>query len=482
MIQSLLMYLSKKYLVLILITVILMGVLQFSHGKLFQDDYYHIRYSQMLREHGLYREFPWLKYTVFNKRFYDLHFLYHVLLIPFTFGNLIIAGKIAGIFFACISSILLFFILNRYRIEYPIFWSLLFILGSTFFLPRLLSTRPISVSIIFLIMGTYLLFERKYIWVSVLSYLFVLTYSAFPIFIVVVVVYTVTYLFYYKKLELRPLLFCLMGVAAGLLINPYFPANLKILYIDIIKTTLFRSGLEPNLEWLPLSSWSLLTSSWGIFLIFSTVILLLLTKKERQHSFMTVFLFVQSMAFLFGYLKYTRGIDQFVPYAVLFCAFAFSDLKIELTKALKIGMLIIVLLFIGNYSYLAVKNFRSRPILDSSGSAEWLRENTPEGSEVFIANYGAFAELFFYNQHNVYTLGLDSMYMKEYDERLHNLYQDAIWLRRDPYPIIKREFGAPYIHVENVSRSINFYRYLRSRADQYSLVYKDDFSAIFEVK
>jgi hypothetical protein len=136
----------KKAFSLILFLVVTLSVLsylQFSYTKLQQDDYFHIRYAQMMRQNGPYRQFPWLRYTILNEKFYDKHFLYHVLLIPFSFGDLIFSGKVASIIFATSLGYLFFWFLRRYHIRYPLFWSLLFIFGSRSFLTRLLAIRPI---------------------------------------------------------------------------------------------------------------------------------------------------------------------------------------------------------------------------------------------------------------------------------------------------------------------------------------------------
>ena len=52
------------------------------------DGPFHIRYSAWLREHGISRTFPWWQETFLRDHWADKDFLYHVLLIPFTFGDL----------------------------------------------------------------------------------------------------------------------------------------------------------------------------------------------------------------------------------------------------------------------------------------------------------------------------------------------------------------------------------------------------------
>ncbi len=470
-----------RYVFLAAITIICLSFTQFSYDKLQQDDYYHIRLSTMMRQNGIYREFPWMKHSILNERFYDLHFLYHILLIPFTFGDLLITGKIATIIFAAAAVILLYWFLNTYRIKFPLFWSLLFLLGSKSFLLRMLALRPISLSVIFLIVLTYLLFQEKYPWIAVLGYLFVLSYSAFPVMLIITLVYALTYCIYHRKLEYRPVLYCIIGIVAGILISPYFPHNLRALYVQDIKLLLFKTGVERSLQVLPLDSWKLLTSTWGIFVILFVVILLSLKRKKEQ-QFPVLYLFIQCAVFLLLYLKFAQGMDFFIPFAILLSAFLFTGSGISFSGYRKIiGAVFLTAALAFNIS-MAVKSLKIIEKTDNSGSALWLKENTPQGCEVFLTNYGAFPELFFYNQHNVYTFGLSGVFMQEYDEQLYRLYLDAIYLKKDPYPIIKEEFDVRFIHVENITKSIGFYKYLKSVPNRYRMMYQDNFSAIFEVR
>ncbi len=440
-----------------------------------------MRLARMIAERGIFRTFPWAKHTIFNERFYDIHFLYHVLLIPFTVGNPVIGGKIASVLLGALAVGLLARFMSRNGIRYGFFWSLFLLFGSSAFLGRMVMVRPISLSVIFFILALHVLFRGDYRWMALLAYLFVLAYNGFPMLVVIVVTYTVCRLVYDRKLEYRPLLYCLAGLAAGMVLNPYFPNNFRILFVQFVRGPLTRSLLESNLEWLPVSTWSILLGSAGVVIALFAVFYLVLRKKAPC-SFNTVYLFVQAVVFLLLYAKYARGIDQFVPFAVLFCAFAVSEIKIRREKLALIVMTAFLIINMGVNLFIAGKVLSGSDRIDNAGSAAWLRDNTPQGSEVFIANYGAFTQLFYYNQNNYYTLGLDPLYMREHDPRLYDLYQDAIWLRRDPYPVIAREFGASWVHVENISRSREFYGYLESSPHLYRRVFQDDFSAIYEVR
>jgi hypothetical protein len=234
------------------------------------------------------------------------------------------------------------------------------------------------------------------------------------------------------------------------------------------------------MEWLSLSSWALFLSSWSIFVALFFVLLFVFRKKQHL-SFTTLTLFLQSAAFLLIHMKYARGVDQFVPFAILLCASAFSDLKIHLRVSHRLAASVALICTIGVNMYIALDTLDDQRRIDNSKAALWLKEHTPAKSEVFITNYGAFPELFFYNTHNVYTFGFDAVFLKEHDQRLYDRYLAVLQLSADPYPIIKQDFGASYVHIENLPQTQELYRYLLSDPTKFIRVYQDTYAAVFKV-
>jgi len=71
------------------IFLVFLSLVQFSTPDLPDNDgYYHIKLAYLMRTEGLTPNFDWLPLSILNAReYYDHHFLFHVALIPFTFGN-----------------------------------------------------------------------------------------------------------------------------------------------------------------------------------------------------------------------------------------------------------------------------------------------------------------------------------------------------------------------------------------------------------
>ena len=454
---------------------------QFSARGLQQDDYYHIRAAHMLRTRGIERTFPWLEHTVFRDRNHDMHFLFHVLLIPFTFGNLVTGAKIAAVSFTTALAAATLWYLRRRGVGHEWFWVLLLVFGSSSFLTRLLSLRPIALSTLFLVLALLVLAEGRPVWLAPLGYAYTLSYSAFPLLLLLAVVHVGAVWIRERRLDPRPLLYALGGVVAGLVFNPFFPNNLRVQYVQIVRGSLLRSELLPNLEWMPLSSWALFLSAWGTILCVFLCLLWALWRGRRSSGHAAA-VFLMASASLFGFLRYARGVDQFVPFATVWSGLVVRFREGKHTRwawlVLAAGLAVTAVLNVRT----ARVNLRAADSADRSGAAEWLLNNSPEGSEVFLSSYGAFPELFFFNRHNVYTLGHDSLFLRDHDAALYAAYVDVVLLRGDPYPILKDDFGASYIHLDNTPQQARLYAYLSGRPDRFEPVFRDSSSALFAVR
>src|SRR3989441_10205355 len=129
--------------------------------------------------------FIWLPLTTLNSHDYvDHHLLFHVLLIPFTwFRDLQTGAKVAAALFATIAVFSCYWLVVRYEIRYRLIWLIALLACSAPFLYRMNMTKAPPFAILFLAVGTYLLFERKYWQLLPLAFVFALTYDMFVLLI-----------------------------------------------------------------------------------------------------------------------------------------------------------------------------------------------------------------------------------------------------------------------------------------------------------
>ena len=103
-----------------------MALVQFATPDLPDNDgYYHIKLASLMRTEGLKPDFPWLPFSILNENeFYDHHFLFHVALIPFTFGDLRLGAKWAAVTFASLAFLAVWYLFYRQRIPWGWLWAL----------------------------------------------------------------------------------------------------------------------------------------------------------------------------------------------------------------------------------------------------------------------------------------------------------------------------------------------------------------------
>ncbi len=126
-----------------------MALIQFATPDMPDNDgFYHIKLAWLMRTEGLKPEFPFLPLSILNENaFYDHHFLFHVALIPFTFGDLRTGAKWAAVVFASLAFLAIWYLLYRQRVPYAWLWAVGLLGLSDAFLFRMSITRAQSLSL-----------------------------------------------------------------------------------------------------------------------------------------------------------------------------------------------------------------------------------------------------------------------------------------------------------------------------------------------
>jgi hypothetical protein len=441
------------------------------------------------------------------EEFYDHHFLYHVALIPFTFGDLRIGAKWSAVVFSALAFLSIWVLLRRQKVPLAWMWSLLLLVISEAFLYRMSITRAQSLSLAMLALGFMWMLENKYKHLAVLSFFYVWTYNAFPLMPALAFLYCVSVFIIEYKLDIKPIIYSSIGAAAGLIINPYFPDNLVFTYHHFLPKLLDATSVRVGNEWYPYETETLLNNSLLALILFASATFGIgLTNRKMDTRTAASFL----IALLFGFMlfKSRRFIEYFPPFALIFAAFAWSPVfKKEyqllawsstfnknnnfLSNHPKIVKLIqtniplfaltIMLIFGMTQSIPATQGqlAKSKPYGLYQNASIWLQNNTPAGERVFQTDWDDFPRLFFYNTHNTYLIGLDPTYMQFYD---NDLYQTWVSITRgevkEPSKIILEKFSAKYIHTD-----LNHQGFLEQAEKDKNLieVYRDNQAAIFQI-
>lgn len=485
-------------LLLLCVFALFMGLVQFSTPDMPDNDgYYHIKLAYLMRSEGLKPAFPWLPLTILNPReFYDHHFLYHVLLIPFTFGDLRLGAKWAAVIFSSLAFLSVWRLFHNQRLLYAPLWAIGLLAVSEAFIYRMSITRAQSLSLALLVVGVNWLLAGKHSRLLILGFVFVWFYNAFPLLLGIAGIYVLAVWLTERRLEIRPLLYSAAGIAAGLVINPYFPYNLTFAFQHILPKLLEPTSVSVGSEWYPYDTSQLLkNSSLALAAFISGALALGLS--GRRMDLRTAIGFC--LACLFGLMLFQsrRFIEYFPAFALIFAAFAWAPLIEDAAAKINIkgrrspagwiiralpafAVAVFLLPPIGSTFQASKASLQSsKPYQTYAGASAWLQSNTPAGARVFQTDWDDFPRLFFYNTHNTYLVGLDPTYMQLYNGDLYDTWVDITQGKvENPSEVITTDFGARYVLTDLLHTS-----FLSQARDDPRLVevYRDTDAVVFQV-
>ncbi|HEX9676322.1 MAG TPA: hypothetical protein VGA07_10105 [Anaerolineales bacterium] len=484
-----------------------LAAVQFATPNLVGNDgYYHIRLAGLMSEQGLKPEFVWLPLTILSpEQFVDHHFLFHVLLIPFSFGDLILGAKWASVLFAASAFAALGWLLHRQQVPYAALWTIAGMVVSEAFIYRMSMARAQSLSLTVLILALGWLLSGHYRRLLPLGFLYVWLYDAFPLLLVVCACYVAAEWLLGGGLRLAPLGYAAAGIGLGLLINPYFPENLLFISRHLLPKLTEATSISVGNEWFPYDTAQLIGNSGLALLALASGALALGLQGRRMGVGTAAALF---FGLVLGLMLFQarRFVEYFPPFALIFAALAWSPLlrRAGLAGAgsraapvtglpdqqgyhlwRKVGVAAIAagVLAVGLWANLEASQVSvraSRSAQRFQAAASWLEAHSPEGARVFQTDWDDFPRLFFYNTHNTYTIGLDPTYLQLQDPRLYDLWVDLTQGRgEDLSASIRESFGSEYALSD-----LDHERFLEAAAEdpQMRELYRDEFAVVFAVE
>lgn len=500
------------------------------------DAYYHFRWSRMLWDGMMTGNFPpafnALPFTTLNPRDYvDHHFLFHVMQIPFTwFSDFQLGAKIGTWLFASSAVFACYWMIVRYRLSYPLLW-LVGILGSAGpFLYRIQMGKAMSVSIVLLIIGIHLLFQRKYLWLLPTAFVFALTYDMVYLlwaaagFWLIVTVWGERSFNRAVKWAFAACILVVVGTALGYVINPYFPHNVQLTYQHLLmKVTTRDFSTAVGGEWYPYNTWEFL-GNCGVALLAMVAGYVAFrdsARREHRHAF---FFLLFATALMIVNMRWRRFSEYWPPFAVLFAAFALHPLILNVRarfglqpvageesassetaparvreggesarawEFVVVGSAFVLLAApMVWYTHITSKDIAGMQGPERfRGGAEWLARNVPPGEPVFNSDWDDFPKLFFYDPHRPYIAGLDPTYLLDKDPELMKHYERiGRGEEEDPGPIIREKFclgeGPERRCTRYVITDHEHERFFNNALDSgwFDVVYEDDDVSILRVR
>ncbi|MFB6225942.1 MAG: hypothetical protein ABEJ02_01160 [Candidatus Paceibacteria bacterium] len=415
------------------------------NGFFGSDPYYHAAHSSYYFDRWYYVE-NWIELHFFSSRPVDPYFLFHKFGGEFIelFGK-DLGFKIYGSILAGIAVSVFFIILKLLQVKKANLWTIFFLFSSPFFFSRLFLIRSFLLAIPLILICYYFIKKEKWLYLFITSFFYSLYYTLGVFVLIIETLFTAVMMYQKGKIYWRPLFYSFLGISFGIALHPQSLNYLYQIYIHTVDIFYLKAiGVKlPTGTEINLSSFSdLLFNNYLTVLLYLPAIAVFLggykTQKLKQYSP----LFVIS---LFWFLLMTfipRAVEYWHPFAILFSAVIFSNVKIPqaawdriknklywdksyITKAFLV-FVISILLVINATATTAKRIERHR----SGAQPEHYREVAENISKVsknkeliFFTNWSLFPKFFYYNQKNRYITGFDPVFAYR-----HNPKKYWLWL------------------------------------------------------
>ena len=240
-----------------------------------------------------------------------------------------------------------------------------------------------------------------------------------------------------------------LGIALGLLINPYFPENVVFIAGHLLPKV-GESAVPVGNEWSPYETWTLVENSGAAL---AAVLLGALALGWREERIDLASLVGLGLVGVFGLMlfKSRRFVEYFPPFALIFLAFSSAPLvrsfvaafvvadssassKTPMNRLLRTAAGLVAVLVIGGLIYITIRDTRglvadSKPADLYAGAMLRLREEALAADPnadvtIFQTDWDDFTRQFFYFDDARYINGLDPTFMQLHDEALYEEWVD----------------------------------------------------------
>ena len=391
------------------------------------DSYFHIRYAEVVRQAGVRGfppPFPWLPLTILAPdRYADHHMLYHVLLAPFTFGDLRIGGKLAAVTGTMTFVLTFVWVLRRAGVR-PLGIAVLALgASSADMLFRLSMTRVQALSLVCLLLGFDFASRHRHRALAVLGCGYAWLYDGFPLLLVPIGAVIAAELVTERRLRPGIALAALAGMAVGLVVNPYFPEYLTFMWQHMGDKLVDRETLRIGREWLPYDPAGLFANATAA-LVYVAFGVAALGEGRWRHEGRAVAALGVAAVVLGLMLRSQRFVEYFAPLATFFAALAGGTLVADLSVA-KRRLLVALLAVVTVANAIAIgsmlhRRARNTPYDQYAAAAELVAREAPPGAMLCTTDWDDFPWVYFYNVESTYLIGLDPTYLR-------NRFRDAYW-------------------------------------------------------
>jgi len=476
----------------VLLTIVVVAAVRYAGPPIYDGDgWYHIKYATILRHDGIERTFPWFQESFLKDRFVDFNLLYHLLLIPFTFGDLPTGARIASVLFAATTMGLFWGTARALRVPWPWFWSMALLAWTPSLVFRLTFTRPLVLAIGLAIAGTGAILLGKRRLAFVIALLYTHLHCSYHLLPCVALLYDVVR----DRVEgeslgqrFKTTLWTLGGVAAGCVLTPYFPNNFHMWWvtnIEVLRASWALGGvLRVGTEMMPARTNELLGANEGVFAVLGGTLFLLAAGRRASTEART--LLPIALGFLGLSFLSPRFVELWAPFTFLLAGVAVRDALPDWAHVSwgvrRLGLAAVALVTAAALASTVADDRESAAAEDQAeylAAGTWIRANVPPGETIFHLGWDEFPELFFADETHNYLIGQDATFMWVTDAD-----RTRLWVRiahgfvPDLYAPIRDTFRCRFAFVP--SHYVTFLKLAR-RDPRFVARYRDASTTVFEL-
>ena len=400
------------------------------------DAFYHLGVASIYAREGLVSTFDHLPYTVLSDPFPNLYPLAHLLLAPITLLFEPENALYAAMFATGAASILSYYlVIRRMGGADPLLWAVFGTLASGILWNYFEYLKGAAVFIVVLPWLIESVLRRKPIRTFILAWLCTYIYLGIVVLIPLAIAITVARANYDGRVRWGQLIAVMGGLLAGMIINPYFPANALHMGRELLTTIYIAPDMEigrwMGAEWHNYQAKNLIRESLPIMAA-GAIALLIATRKNRTLGVEGGAAFVTIVGFLAAAMwGSTKLVAMFQAVGIVLAPVMLGSIRDQGKLKWPSRVAAIVVLGMGMYSgqtklliaETSMKGLqRPIPAADYRLEAELVRDKA-RLAELVVAPWDAFPWLFYFNRDNTYAVGLNMHFLLYGDKTRFDMYR-----------------------------------------------------------
>lgn len=461
--------------------------LQFSFPAFFDpDSYYNIAVSKFIKELGFHYKFHWAQFSTLKDSFSDRDLLLHILNLPFLylFGNGILAGKCAIVFYMALFIIVYLYVLRKYLLD---FWVAIFLLlpfFSSIFSSYFLELRSATLVNILLVSGIYCLINKKFWGIFLVSFLYALGHTSFFMIILFALICEALRYRASGSFWLRNIYASLAGAISGCLIHPDFPANLFNVYLNSILVPLYTiAGIDIGFsgETKALDIRSAMINNYALILALAISLCLSIFLRKKM-SLASRMWFCSSLVYLvLASISMRYWYQANALFFVFFASYIYDWLKNK-TGNILIGLYLVIVLAVFPLSLRQLMAFTTYSTVRNShyeNTGRWMQKHIPPAQTIYHSYWDDASYFLYFNPKNNYLNTNDPIYMfYRYPVEFEIMNNLSLGRVGNPKEVISRIFKANYGYLR---KQEPLYRQIKESPLSFKIIYEDQEGALFTI-